>query len=553
MLRNTIYTTLAACLLIFPSCSKDFLDRAPLDAMSEATYWQTEDQVKFAVNGCYAQVKGRGMIDYENLTDNTLFPQLTDYQRIASGNFGDDLGAINGEWAGLYDAIRRCNHFLENYQRPTFLNENVRKQYAGEVRVMRVMAYTFLTSFFGDVQLITKTLDINSPELFESRTSRAEIVEWMYDELDLAAADLPATYPPSDIVRITKGMALGWKSRLAIWNNDWAVAEAASRAVMDLGVYSVYSNGNAATSYWELFTYKGQATANAANKETIFARAYTLNTSAPHNLSREIQLPNAVTRFSPSKSLVDSYLCSDGMPVGLSPLYSETSYEELFKNRDPRLTQTILSPGSAWKGNDDGDPDNLPNAIYNLPKFIGDNTGCVTLTGFYFTKLAEQSAVQLVLQDENDIILLRYAEILLNYAEAKERLGTLTQDDLDKSINLLRKRVEMHPMVISELSEWGLDLRAEIQRERRVELVMEGTRYFDIIRWKQGNELAKDIKGIKKEFAPNQAQVANLPVDANGYLIASTGRNFNESKNYLWPIPMIQRQRNPNLGTNPGW
>ncbi|HEU4609432.1 MAG TPA: RagB/SusD family nutrient uptake outer membrane protein [Chitinophagaceae bacterium] len=552
-MNKRIFKFLLLATVTMTACKKDFLDRYPLDAISDANYWQTEDQVRLAVNGCYAQVKGKGMIDYENMSDNTIFPQATDYTRISTGNFGDDLGTINSEWGGLYDAVRRCNHFLENFRKATFVNEATRNQYEGEVRFMRAYAYTFLTTFFGDVPLITQTLNVGDPELYAGRDPRQTVVNWIYAELDSAAAKLPVSYPPSDLGRITKGAALAWKSRVAIWNNQWDIAEAAAKAVMDLGIYHLYSNGNPQTSYYELFTYKGQASVNANNKETIFARIYTLTTSAPHNLSREIQLPNAVTRWSPTKSLVDAYLCSDGRPISQSPLYHENSYNDYFVNRDPRMTQTILAPGSPWKGNDDGDPDNLPNTVYNLPKFVSDNTGCVTLTGFYFTKWAEPSAVQLVSQDENDIILLRYAEVLLNYAEARERQGKLTQDDLDASINLLRARVGMHPMILSELADWGLDVRTEIQRERRVELAMEGLRYFDIIRWKQGAALAEDLKGMKRDFAPDPSQVANVPVDSDGYIIVSSGRTFTDPKNYLWPVPLIQRQRNPNLGNNPGW
>lgn len=552
-MNKHIYIIFILASTLIASCKKDFLNRYPLDAISDASYWQSEDQVRLAVNGCYAQIKGKGMIDYENMGDNTIYPQATDYTRISTGNFGDDLGTINGEWGGLYDAVRRCNHFLENFNKVTFLNQTTKNQYEGEVRFMRAYAYTFLTTFFGDVPLITKTLDVGDDELYAGRDPRQQVVDWIYSELDAAAAKLPVSYPASDLGRITKGAALAWKSRVAIWNSQWDIAEAAAKAVMDLGVYSLYNNGNPNTSYYELFTYKGQASVNPNNKETIFARIYTLTTSAPHNLSREIQLPNAVTRWSPTKSLVDAYLCSDGRPIDQSPLYQENSYNDYFANRDPRLNQTILTPGSAWKGNDDGDPDNLPNSIYNLPKFVSDNTGCVTLTGFYFTKLAEPSAVQLVSQDENDIIILRYAEVLLNYAEARERQGKLTQTDLDATVNLLRARVGMHPMILAELSSWGLNVRSEIQRERRVEFAMEGLRYFDIIRWKQGDQLAKDLKGMKRSFAPNQSQVSNVPVDADGYIIVSSGRNFSDPKNYLWPVPLIQRQRNPNLGMNPGW
>jgi hypothetical protein len=131
--------------------------------------------------------------------------------------------------------------------------------------------------------------------------------------------------------------------------------------------------------------------------------------------------------------------------------------------------------------------------------------------------------------------------------------GTLTQADLDISINKLRDRVGMRHMVIAELAQNGLDLRNEIRRERRVELAREGQRWYDIIRWKQGALLAADVKGMKKSLALVPAQVSNIAADADGYIIVMTGRQFDENKHYLWPVPLNQIQRNPNLGQNPGW
>jgi starch-binding outer membrane protein, SusD/RagB family len=150
---------------------------------------------------------------------------------------------------------------------------------------------------------------------------------------------------------------------------------------------------------------------------------------------------------------------------------------------------------------------------------------------------------------------MRYAEVLLNYAEAREMQGKLTQADLDITINLLRGRVGMHHMIITELAGWGMDLREEIRRERRVELALEGQRYFDLLRWKKGALLAEDMKGMKKAFIPDYMQpyVASVPVDASGYMIVNTNRRFTDPKNYLWPIPLTQVQRNIDLGQNPGW
>ncbi|GAB3816762.1 hypothetical protein GCM10028895_12260 [Pontibacter rugosus] len=290
------------------------------------------------------------------------------------------------------------------------------------------------------------------------------------------------------------------------------------------------------------------------NKETILARLY-LQDVTMHNMSREVQVPDQTSRFNPTQSLVDTYLSSDGLPIEQSPLYKEDSYAAIFQNRDPRMTQTILAPGAEWGGKDDGDKDNQPNTTFSLPKFNADKKGSVTGTGYYFTKYVDLAAVGTYNKDDNDIHLLRYAEVLLTYAEARLEQGKLTQQDLDLTVNKLRDRVGMVHMDLATLAANSLDVRTELRRERRVELAREGQRYFDILRWKQGDLLAQDVKGVKKSLIPdyNQAYVASIPTDEDGHQIINTGRRFDEGKNYLWPIPLEQLQRNPNLGQNPGW
>lgn len=536
------------------SCDDDFLERQPLDAITDVTFWNTQEQLELAVNGTYAYLKAKNFADMENLADNTIYPPRSDYQSISSGNFDFTAGTLNSEWVNQYKGIRRCNHFLENYTKAEgVVSQEALNQYAGEVRFMRAFLYSYLTFFFGDVPLITETLNIGDPEIYGERTSRAEVVDFILNELDEAAQGLPVSYGSADLGRITKGAALGWKARVALFYGRYDVAEAAAKAVMDLGVYELYSNGNPETSYRELFTDAGKL-ANGKNKETILARLYLENVSM-HNMSRETQVPDQTSRFCPTKSLVDAYLASDGLPIEISPLYSEDSYEAIFQNRDPRMTQTILAPGSEWGGKDDGDQDDQPDEVFNLPKFNADKKGCVTGTGYYFTKYVDIPAVGTYNKDDNDIHLLRYAEILLTYAEARLEQGTLTQSDLDMTINKLRDRVGMVHMDIAELQSNGLDLREEIRRERRVELAREGQRYFDILRWRQGELLAQDVKGVKKSLIPSWSQtyVASFPTDENGYLIINTGRRFDESKNYLWPVPFNQLQQNPDLGQNQGW
>ncbi|MBS9525709.1 RagB/SusD family nutrient uptake outer membrane protein [Litoribacter alkaliphilus] len=548
-MKKFIYTSVIVALSL-TSCSEDYLDRVPLDAIVDETFWENEDQLILAVNAIYGNIKAKNTVDFENIGDNTLWPSTTAYLQIGSGNFNHDLATLNNEWRNMYAGIRQCNNFLENYEQAFVAVPERREILAAEVRVIRAYLYSYLSELFGDVPLVTTVLDID--ELYGGRDPKEQVVEFVLTELQEAADILPAEIPSgNDLGRIRKGAALGLKARVALYNGFYDVAEVASQEVMNLGLYELYSNGDPSTSYNDLFTYSGRQ-ARGNNRETMIARLH-LEEINRHNLSREIQVPDQNARFNPTKSLVDSYLCIDGLPIDRSPLYSEESYEAIFENRDPRMSQTILAPGSPWGGRFDGNPDNDDPSVYTAPKFRSDRRGSVTVTGYYFTKYVEPSTVHQVTQDVNDIHVLRYAEVLLTYAEAKLELGSLTQSDLDISINLLRERVGMRPMVISELQANQLDLREEIRRERRVELALEGQRYFDIKRWRQGDLLAEDTKGVRRDLVLAQDEVANVQVDSDGYVVALTNRRFEDPKNYLWPVPLVQLERNPVLGQNPGW
>jgi hypothetical protein len=535
------------------SCKKDFLDRQPLDELVESTFFKNEEQLQLAVNGCYAYLKGKNAVDLENLGDNTINSSQNDYFRISTGKFNSDLGSINNEWASAYDGIRRCNTFLVNYEKAEG-RQNVKEAMAAEVRFIRAFIYSYLTLFFGDVQLIKEPLQINAPEVYGSRDEKQKVVDFMLTELQEASTKLPLTQTGANLGRITKGAALALKARVALYNKKYDIAEKAAKDVMDLNIYQLYTNGNPATSYNELFTYAGKLR-NGKNKETILARLYSEEALSFHNMSREAQVPDQASRWNPTKSLVDAYLCIDGLPIDKSPLYKEVAYADVFANRDPRMPQTILAPGAAWGGRQDGK--NLASTatwgIYTTPKFISNKLGSVTITGYYFTKYVELSTVARVGRDENDIHLIRFAEVLLTYAEAKLEQGTLTQTHIDLTINKLRQRVGMVPMKITNLAANNMDLKTEVRRERRVELALEGQRSFDIMRWQQGELLAADVKGIKKSMAARPSDVVNIAADANGYIIANSGRSFTAPKNYIWPIPQTQFERNPNLGQNPGW
>jgi len=540
----------ALVLLGSSSCKKEFLDRTPLSAISDETFWTTEEQLVLGINGLYANIKASNTVALDQLGDNSINSTTTDnYRILSSGNYNVELGTVNSEWTSQYAGIRQCNVFLANYQRATAVSETVKSQMAGEAKTIRAYMYMNLVSFFGDVPLIIKPLNID--ELNGPRNSKKEVVDFILTELQ-EAADMMQAAPQTGTTlgRLSKGAALGLRARAALFDGRWAEAEKSAKALMDLNVYSLYSTGKPASDYYDFFTYAGKLS-RGANKETIIARLHLLDISM-HNISRETQVPDQSSRYNPTKSLVDAYLCTDGLPIDKSPLYSEASYASLWQNRDPRMRMTILAPNSAWGGRRDGNPANTNPAIFTAPKFVLDRQGSVTITGYYFTKYVEIPSVALVSRDENDIHVLRLGEVLLTYAEAKLEQGTLTQADVDLTINKLRDRVGMKRMILTELAANGLDVRTEIRRERRVELAREGQRWFDMMRWKQGALLAADVKGVKKSLVP-AAQVTNIAADAQGYIVVQTGRQFVDPKHYLWPVPLIQLQRNPNLGQNPGW
>ncbi|MGO1596819.1 MAG: RagB/SusD family nutrient uptake outer membrane protein [Sphingobacterium sp.] len=531
----------------------DFLDRVPQDEIVDDTYWKTQEQLEMAVTGIYSRVKAKNFVDMENMGENTMWPTTNQYKDIGSGVFPVTQPTVNNEWRNMYRDIRECNVFLEKYEEATEVEPGAKARLAAEVRVIRVLGYSFLTSFYGDIPLVTVPLEMDDPQVYGPRNSQEEVVDFLLQELDEATVDLPEGIPSGDdLGRVSKGMALALKARIALTYGRYAVAEEAAKAVMDMGVYSLYTTGNPENAYYDLFTRNGKL-AEGKNQETIFARLHKMEIIM-HNLSREIQVPDQFARFVPTRSLVDSYLCVDGLPIDKSPLYANETYEDVFENRDPRLKQTILTPGDQWGGRYDGRPiaENPDPTIFVKPKFTQDGRGAVTTTGYYYKKYVELSAVPNYARDDNDIHHIRYAEVLLTFAEAKMEQGTLTQQDLDMSINLLRDRVGMKHMELSFLAQHGMDIRTEIRRERRIELVLEGHRYFDVRRWKEGEKLGQDIEGVKASWFPELAS-SDYRKSADGHLVVQWNRAFQAPKNYLWPVPQPQIERNPELGQNPGW
>jgi len=576
---------------LFYSCNDDFLERYPLDNVSSQTFWNSENDLKVYNNSLYNLARddnnvpimmahdegywsSRFSIWYlDEFTDNIAprAPRHTFYQQVRAGK---QIVPTGPSWYGYkgWNFVREINVGLANYNKAN-LTQAIIDKYAGEAKLFRGWFYGEKVEKFGDVPWVGKPLNIDSPELNAPRTPREIAMDSVLADLNFACEHVPADWGDGHAPgRLDKWCALLVKSRICLFEGTWRkyhggsnadfwIQEAAdaAREIMDNGPYSLYSTGdieNDYNAYQRILDLTG-------NPEVMYWRKYKVGI-----VTNVIQGYHALYNGGATKSMVEDYLCTDGLPITLSPLYKgDDKIEDVFENRDPRLRQTILDPLDKEKYNYfNGDAFEYPR-FPGMSGFIKSETGYIIIKNYNSFDMIGKAYNT----GETPAIILRYAEVLLNYAEAKAELGGISQYDLDISINLLRDRVGMPHMDLNNIpvdprytSDGVSPLIVEIRRERRIELFMEGFRYFDLMRWKQGKKLEQPDLGIRW----NDAAIARYPgatirtsVDpASGktYIDVYAGSDwanpvFDENKNYLWPIPLSALSQNSNLKQNPGW
>ena len=549
------YILIALVLLV--GCSKD-LDLTPQDTISDVTFWETSSDFKLAANDLYFSLE---VFDFWDVESDIAFNVPNP---ISNGTI--QTTETDENWNSSYTFIRGCNKIIAMAKETSVSEDEEIKRFVAEAMFFRAYNYWKLFRLYGRVQIVADVLDINSDELYDSRNTRKETVDFILDDLTKAVTDLPEKSELSEgnIGRITKGAALALKARVALFEGTWQkyregsdfseyinTAISAASDVMNSSQYSLYTEGE--ESYRYLFIDEGDN-----SSECILDRRYqkdVFGQSFPHQIQQ--------TGYLPTKKLADMYLCEDGLPVSQSPLFQGyNTITSEFQNRDPRMTMTMMVPGTnAYQPLYSGAVENWPfrpqrnaNTGYILYKFMSENV----------------TANMLGAQDDPhsfDYHLIRYAEVLLIYAEAIfERDGSIGDGDLDKSINLIRQRVNMPALTNSFVSSNGLDMLEEIRRERTIELAMENFRYDDLRRWKTAEtELIEDVKGIKivdSEWAEpiiidgtneNPYLDNSWQTDENGFIIAEGDRVFDPNKHYLRSIPTKEVLLNPNLEQNPNW
>ena len=575
--------------LVCLSCNDEFLERYPTDEVSAETFWNTENDLETYNNTFYHMAlhdsnipilmghhngfDGLGWSYYflDGFADN-LAPRHERHTFFQQVRAGKQIVPTGPQWFGYsgWNFVRAINIGLANYDKAA-IPEDIKNRYAGEARLFRGWFYGEKVQKFGDVPWVDKELNVDSEELFAPRTPREEAMAHVLEDLNFATQHIPDDWGDGNAPgRLNRWAALAVKSRICLFEGTWRKyhggtdpemwlreAANAAREIIENGPYALYNTGdpeNDFNAYHRILDLSG-------NPEVITWRRYQLGIYTNH-VQQYFGYSGGATR-----SLVEDFLTVDGLPIALSPLYQgDDSIEDAFANRDPRLRQTILHPDETDKYNyhlGDGRP---------YPRITGMEGGFTTTTGYHIIKHynADDWIGKAYDTGETPAIILRLGEVLLNYAEAMAELGEITQADLDISINQLRDRVGMphlglNPPMDPRYADDGVSpLIVEIRRERRVELFLEGHRYKDLKRWKQGKKLEEPDMGLQWNAAAQERYEGAIietsvdPENGKTYIDVYKGTDwedpvFDESKHYLWPIPLNDLAQNPNLGQNPGY
>lgn len=484
------------------ACSK-LLDTEPLDQISSETFWKTQDDADRALAGVYARLNcatfnySQAMLDIMGGDANEAVSGQgggQGYRLLAQGNILPTSGSIvSGIYSDCYNGISSCNFFLENIDR-TPISADVKNQYTGEVRFLRALFYFKLTNFYGGVPLYTKMITIDEAKVAQS--TKEEVTAQIISDLDFAINNLPNTPYAGHAV---KGAALALKAKVQLFSQQWAEAAQTANQVIQDGKFHLYDN------YRNLFLAIGQTD----NPEIMFSTKY-LNPD--YSSTQDIELSwHAI--LNPRQELVNAFECTDGLPISSSPLYDPANWK---KNRDPRLALSIRpygEPGINSAG----------QVVYFQENNISES-GWEPLKGINVDALP----VDYSTKSEQDWILIRYAEVLLIYAEAKNEAAG-PDISVYNAINTIRARPGINmPPLPADLSKD--QMRERIRQERRVELSLEGKWYDDVKRWKTAETYIPSL------------------VDPGG-----TRRKFDPARNYVFPFPQSEIDVNPSLVQNPNY
>lgn len=577
-MKTNILKFICAGLVIFgyTSC----MDLDPKDSLGDNLVWNKADNFQLFANQFYGWTRDLGSgTDYQNAVSDGVHSDFrSDLVCTSSVNtYSQGTNAIpekDGNFTALYKRIYYTNLLLQNAA--GFGNQAAIATPMGEAYWFRAYLHFELVQIYGDAQILTEPLDIDNDQLYGSRNPRGEVIDQVVSDLRKAIDLLPET--ASEEGRLCKDAAYAMLSRVALYEGTWqkfhnsnstrasellTIAKDAAKQVIDNKHYSLFYNeglvntgiSNINQSYRYMFILEDVqdnplGLLKKDNTEYIFSHRHRDTDKMTLNVTHAMMANTCYI----TRKMANMYLCSDGLPIEKSPLFQGyTQATSEFQNRDARMDNTMLFHGEQYWNND-----GKWRTAWTIDD-LGSSLTCNARSnsGYQSQKWGVECEVA-DYYESMDYPVIRYAEVLLNYAEAAYELNENISDaDLDLSLNLVRRRVNpnMPKLTNSFVSSNGLSMREEIRRERTVELFLEGFRIDDLKRWKTAEtEMPQDQLGVKMTgtwFESNwTAQARSL--NGDGCIVMYSGRSWGQ-KNYLYPLPQDQRQLNPNLSQNPGW
>lgn len=521
-------------LSLFYSCNS--MNNEPTDSYTDSKFWTSADKAQYVLNMAYNQLYSASKMWSDECLSDNLFEgrSYTDQRMIRDGIADPSTGIFSSEWSDLYSGIKTCHVFSDKIGLVT-MDETKKANMIAQIRFIRASLFFRLSNFYGAIPFFTKDITLDESKTV-SRTDRSTVITFIHSELDDIMKDLPKKDDLSADERgkITKGAACMLQARAYLYDNDWSNVEKYCNYLMnDQANYGTYSLFN---SYSGLFLQD-----NEYNSEIIMDCSYVPATRTWTEMydMAPLSVGARINSKAPTQSLVDSYLTLDGETIDQSSTYDESNP---YVNRDPRLTATVVYDNYDWSGNvNDGTTKKIiyikPNSTITTDAYSGSNAN-QTSTGYYVRKYYDPKH-EASLASAINIITMRYADVLLMYAEAMNEQGKMTEDIWNKTIEPIRARAGFtsssalnYPSNVSQEQ-----MREIIRRERRCELALEGLRWYDIKRWKAGTTYLNGyVYGAK--FAEN------------GSYIRLDNRKFIESRDYLWSVPQSQMDINSNLKPN---
>jgi hypothetical protein len=524
-------------------CDKDLLDKKPVTTLNPTTFWKNKDEAEMAVNALYTFLPKITQVTMDNNTEHSVEPYVGG-NVITNGQVQVTSPVIRNWWTTHYRAVSAANRFIEevNAVPEATITPQFMARLKAEARFVRALNYTFLVNYFGNVPFFTNVLTVEEAAKV-TRTDKQVILNFIEKELTEIAEILPRTYTDKDKGRITKGAALAWKARAMLWSKQYQKAADAAKAVMDLNLYALQGN------YADLFKYSGEYTSNEVILEYIYTA---INGHNFMSMAAPYGITNQTTSLSvnPTALLVDEYETINGLAPGADPKFNP---EDPFKDRDPRLQATIWIP--LFKTGSYADilwGQTRPHEVRVGSKAKDEIAALIrgNQTGFLMKKYTNPEDITKITNSSQNYIILRYADVLLTYAEAKIELGQIDASVV-KAINDVRERAKLPSLQAKGLNITSqAAMREAVRHERTVELAMEGWHFYDIRRWDIAQNILNNLKpapGLTyRDITTNQLKTATW-----------SGVNWNYQKknaDHTYPVPWDEYNMNPNLlPQNEGW